>query len=201
MQLIRNPLGAPPRSLGILPGAFNPLTCAHLALARAALACCDMVVLAVPKAYPHKPIEGASLADRLAMLEAADRFYGIAVSEGGLFRELAAEARELFAPAEPAIHLICGRDAAERILGWDYGPGASVEAMLESFSLLVAARQGEFRPPDPLATKVRSLELPGDFDDVSSTAVRERIARGEPWRHLVPEAIQAIVERIYSRPR
>lgn len=201
MQLIRNPLSSAPRTLGILPGAFNPLTTAHLALADAARRFCDLVVLAVPRSYPHKPVDGASPTDRLAMLEQAGSGYAIALSDGGLFLELAEEARLLFAPAAPAIHLICGRDAAERILAWDYGPGFSVEAMLASFSLLVAARQGEHQPPPHLAARVRSLELPGGFDEVSSTTVRERIARGEPWRHLVPAAIADLVERIYTPPR
>lgn len=201
MQLIRNPLRSAPCTLGILPGAFNPLTAAHLALADAARRFCDLVVLTVPRSYPHKPLDGASPADRLAMLEQAGSGYAIALSDGALFLELAEEARLLFAPAEPAIHLVCGRDAAERILSWDYGSGFSVEAMLESFSLLVAARQGEYQPPPHLAARVRSLELPGAFDDVSSTTVRERIARGEPWRHLVPPAIAGLVERIYAPPR
>jgi nicotinic acid mononucleotide adenylyltransferase len=35
-------------------------------------------------------------------------------------------------------------------------------------------------------------------EEVSSTEVRERIARGEPWEHLVPEKIRARVREIYS---
>jgi nicotinic acid mononucleotide adenylyltransferase len=45
---------------------------------------------------------------------------------------------------------------------------------------------------------MRRLELPGEFDHVSATEVRTRIARGEPWEHLVPPAIRGRVREIYA---
>jgi nicotinic acid mononucleotide adenylyltransferase len=65
--------------------------------------------------------------------------------------------------------------------------------------LLVATRQGKFEAPVVLCTHIHHLELPENFDDVSSTEVRRRIAEGEPWRHLVPGPIADLVGEIYSR--
>ena len=64
--------------------------------------------------------------------------------------------------------------------------------------LLVAARQGEFEPPAHLRSRIHRMQMRGGHDAVSSTEVRERIARGEPWQHLVPEEIVARVREIYS---
>jgi nicotinate-nucleotide adenylyltransferase len=183
------------KRIGVLAGAFNPVTRAHLALVDAARGLVDQLICVVPRAYPHKPLEGARLEERVAMLELAGGDYEIAVTEGGLFLEIARELRRTRADAE--IHFLCGRDAAERVLEWDYGAPGVAETMLEEFALLVAARNGEFAAPEHLKTRVRALPLAAGFDADSSTEVRRRIAAGERWEHLVPEAIVEMVRRIY----
>jgi len=55
--------------LGILPGTFNPVTVAHLAVAQAGLRAVDEVVFLLPRAFPHKPYTGASFEDRIGMLQ------------------------------------------------------------------------------------------------------------------------------------
>ena len=64
--------------------------------------------------------------------------------------------------------------------------------------VLVAARQGEFDPPAEFRERIHPLYIRGEYDALSSTEVRERIARGEPWEHLVPEEIVDRVRAIYS---
>jgi nicotinic acid mononucleotide adenylyltransferase len=118
------------------------------------------------------------------------------VSEGGLFLEMARECRQ--ATGAGRILLACGRDAAERIAGWDYSGGPSIEEQMEEYELLVAPRQGFYVPPPALAEKVHALRLAGDYDEASSTEARARIAAGQPWRHLVPEEIAADVAAAYS---
>src|SRR5579862_4406903 len=86
-----------PRSLGVLPAAFNPPTLAHLALARAALGVVDEVLFVLPRQFPHKQYEGATFEERLEMLEAAtsrEPRFSIAASAYGLFAEIADECRE-----------------------------------------------------------------------------------------------------------
>jgi nicotinate-nucleotide adenylyltransferase len=184
-----------PRTIAVLAGAFNPLTRAHLALVDAGLQMVDEVICVVPRSYPHKSFEGAGFEDRLSMLDRAKGRYEVAVTEGGLFIEIARELRQSRPEAE--IHFLCGRDAAERVLTWDYGKAGAVEQMLKEFGLLVASRQGEFMPPENLRSRIRPLPLAGDFDDHSSTEVRRRVVTGEPWEHLVPEAIVDMVRQIY----
>jgi len=75
--------------LGVLAGAFNPVTRAHLALAEAALAHVDEVVCVTPRVFPHKEFHGATLDHRLEMLRRASDRYRVEVTEGGLFIDIA----------------------------------------------------------------------------------------------------------------
>src|SRR5580658_3860180 len=59
------------KRVGVIAGAFNPVTRAHVALAEAARAHVDEIVFAVPRVLPHKEYEGASLAQRVEMLRRA----------------------------------------------------------------------------------------------------------------------------------
>ena len=180
------------KRVGVLAGAFNPVTRAHVALADAARSAVNEVICVVPRAYPHKHFHGASLEDRIEMLRLAglDR---VEVTDGGLFIDIA---RELRRP-DTEISFLCGRDAAERIIHWDYGEPGAIKKMLEEFSLLVAERGGHYEAPEHLRHRVRRLGLEEDFSDVSSSEVRRRIAAGESWEHLVPSAIVDYVRRIY----
>jgi nicotinate-nucleotide adenylyltransferase len=189
--------------LGVLPGSFNPITVAHVALAEAALKVVDEVVFVLPREFPHKTYTGASFAERvelLGMALAGERRFSAAASEGGLFVEIAGECRKAYG-ADVRLSFLCGRDAAERIADWDYGrPGAFAE-MLEQFDILVAGRAGEYCPPASLSNSFTRLEVSGAFDHVSASEVRARIARGEPWGHLVPAGVVHRVGEIYkSRP-
>lgn len=149
----------------------------------------------VPRVYPHKDIEGASLQQRVEMLRRALGRYRVERTEGGLFVEIAREMRVREPDSE--IHFVCGRDAAERILHWDYGEAGFAQRMLEEFGLLVAARQGEFVAPAGLEGRVVPLRLEGEFDEVSATEVRRRIQAGEPWQYLVPSEIVDLVRKVY----
>lgn len=192
--------------LGILPGSFNPPTQAHLALAESALAdadaALDEVLLVLPRVFPHKAYEFANFAQRVEMLRALMHRrprLSAAASDGALFAEIAQECRAAYGP-EVELVFICGRDAAERIVGWDYGKPNAINEMLSSFRLLVACRDGPYRPPRQLAQHIHALTLPGGLDTVSASDVRQRIRDGRAWEHLVPGAIAPLVARIY-RPR
>ena len=185
---------------GILAGAFNPPTIAHLALIEAAQPYVDQVICVLPREFPHKSYHGATLAERLEMLDriAAERQIDVAVAERGLFIEIAREARTAFArPVD--IAFICGSDAAERILTWDYGHPGAIEEMLEEFRLLVADRDTVFQPRPDLARGMEALAIPAGVTSMSSTDVRRRIAAGEPWHELVPRQIHDLVTSIYGR--
>jgi len=191
-----------PARLGILPGSFNPPTRAHLALAEAALAELDQVVLVLPRTFPHKNYDGASFTQRADMLRAL--LHGrprlaAATSVGGSFIEIAQECRAAYGP-NVALAFVCGRDAAERMVGWNYGKPNAINRMLEIFQLLVAFREGAYEPPQHLRQHIRPLALPADVNAISASDVRRRIREGAPWQHLVPDAIVPMVREIYRPP-
>ena len=187
----------------ILPGSFNPPTIAHLGLAEAALARVATVVFVLPRAFPHKSYDGVAQTERLALLNALTPChprFAVAISDGGLFAEMARELRQL-QPSLTEIFLVCGRDAAERILSWHYPEADPIERQLDEFRLLVAARQGACHPPAQFADRIELLITDSNWDDVSSTSVRNAINSGASWRHLVPTQIHELVETLYSPSR
>jgi len=184
-----------PSKLAILPGAFNPPTRAHLAMAEAALSLADEVVFVLPRAFPHKEYSGAPFADRLAWLRAAvagNPRFSLAASDRGLFIDIAREVHSNYSPA-PELFVLCGRDAAERIVSWDYGQGEDIRRQLEFFTLLVASRGGDYQAPPEIGSRVSTLSLPPGVQEISSTEVRRRIAAGEPWESLVPPEIAGLI--------
>ncbi|MGA7235052.1 MAG: hypothetical protein WBY44_05210 [Bryobacteraceae bacterium] len=202
MLFLRRAQGRPSR-IGILPGAFNPPTVAHLALAQSSLFQVDETLFVLPKALPHKLYEGAPFETRIEMMRAVTADwprFSIAVSEGGLFRDIARECRQAYGE-NGRLSFVCGRDAAERILNWDYGGNTTVSEMLREFDLLVASRRGELEAPLHLRHAIAQLHLSDDLDSVSSSEVRDRAARGEPWEHLVPQAARKLAAEIYRIKR
>jgi nicotinate (nicotinamide) nucleotide adenylyltransferase len=207
MEFFRRAAGSP-RRVGILAGAFNPVTVAHIALARATLSqvgpqAVDEVVFVLPRVFPHKLYHGAPFAARVEMLRAAladGPSFSIAAVNGGLFIEIAAECREVYG-LDTRLTFLCGRDAAERILNWDYGDPDAAAKMVREFDLLVAARGGNFEPAPKIRHSVEILALSGEFDHVSSTEVRERIARGLPWEHLTPDGARELIGQVYGSPQ
>ena len=189
-----------PGKLGILAGSFNPPTIAHFELASAAGFHVDEVLCVVPRAFPHKGYYGATLEQRVDMLGRWELMipHSIATSDQGLFIDIVRECRTHFG-SDTRLYLICGRDAAERILTWDYGRPGVVEEILDEVELLVAPRRGQFQAPAEFERRFHSLDLDAEHDHVSSSEVRQRIARGKPWEHLVPEAIVGLVREIYSQ--
>jgi nicotinate-nucleotide adenylyltransferase len=187
--------------LGILAGAFHPPTRAHLALAQASLDLfeTDEVLFVLPRRFPHKKYEAVGMEQRAAMLLESTRHeprFSVAISEGGLFLEIARECREFYPPAT-RLRFLCGRDTAERIVQWGYAGHPPIDEQLREFELLVARRKGEYVPPEHLRQAIRPLAFEESYDAVSSTEVRRRIRAGEPWEHLVPPPIIAVVRELY----
>jgi nicotinate (nicotinamide) nucleotide adenylyltransferase len=199
MQFYRRALGRP-RQLAVLPGTFNPVTVAHVQLASAALPIVDEVVFVLPRNLPHKKYTGASFDQRIDMLTAAladQPNFSLSTTDGsGLFIDIARDCRSVYGP-DVRLRFLCGRDAAERIVNWDYGRPDAFAETLREFELLVAARNGEFLTPQEYRHAVQALPLAGDYAGVSATEVRDRIRRGDAWEHLVPQAIREMAREIY----
>ena len=159
----------------------------------------DELLWVVPRAFPHKQYFGATVEQRVEMLGLLELKIprSIAITEKGLFLDIARECQLEFG-ARTRLSFLCGCDAAERILRWDYGRAGVVEEMLNEFELLVASRGADFNPPPEFQRRIHALVMPDGLDQVSSSDVRERIARGKPWEHLVPDEIVERVREIYS---
>lgn len=204
--MIRFHQGAPLREgrVGVFPGAFNPITNAHLALGRAARKQheLDQVAFVLPSQFPHKYYSDAGFEDRLWMLREGLReetAAAVCSTSGGLFIEIYQEFRSACGTG-PAIYFLCGSDAAERIVGWDYGNGPSIAAQLQEFEILVASRGKPYRPPDDLRARIHGIGLAQEFSAMSSTKVREAIRSGKDWRQLVPRPAAELIEqkRLYG---
>jgi nicotinate-nucleotide adenylyltransferase len=191
--------------LGVLGGAYNPITRAHLVLARTAVeeARLDEVLFVLSKIPPHKRIEGATIDQRLEMMRLAAAevpFATVGLCTHGLFLDIAEALREGY-QGNLEVFFIVGRDAAERILTWPYpDPAAALEEMFTAFQLLVFRRRGEFTLPalhllQRYADRIHVLGLSEDLDHVSSTAARDQAAAGRPLQGLVPAAVAAYIRR------
>ena len=105
MQFHRRAIGQP-TTLGILPGTFNPLTVAHLALAEAGLRMVDEVLFVLPRELPHKTWSGASHQERFGLhtppAVLARSFLVLSLAECGAFAEGWAPAEEGLRMAEAA---------------------------------------------------------------------------------------------------
>jgi nicotinic acid mononucleotide adenylyltransferase len=186
-----------PARVAVFPGAWNPPTRAHVEISRAARAQADEAIWVMPRVFPHKGFGGASFEARLRMLEALaqEEGFSAAVSDGGLYAEIAAEAADFF-KGTPEIVLVCGRDAAERIATWDYGVPGVFDELLRRHRLLVASRNGEYRGGEG-GDRIVRLAMGRDWSEVSSSEVRRRIADGEDWRGLVPPILTHMIVDLY----
>ena len=198
LELLHRSAADPARVI-LFPGSWNPPTIAHVEIARTARAHADEVIWVLPRRFPHKDFEGAGFDARREMIETIARRhdgFSAAISDGGLYAEIADEAQEYFGP-KTVITLVLGRDAAERIATWDYGAPGVFDEFIRRHRLLVAARDGEYEPAEPHREFISTLKMESSWDDVSSSEVRRRVAEGEDWRPLIPDAVAEMVEKLY----
>jgi len=191
--------------LGILGGTFNPPHVGHLVMAQEALdqLGLDRVLLMPVAQPPHKeaPADpGADVRLELCRLATAGAPHvevsDLEIERGGASYTVdTLRALHERAP-EHALTFIVGGDMAYSLPSW-----REPEAVLDLARLAVAERDGLRR--EDIAERLAPLH-PGDrvafFDmpriDLSSSAIRERVATGRPIRYLVPEPV---IEAIRSR--
>ena len=184
-------------TIGLLGGAFDPPHVGHVALARAAIERFELerLVVLVVADPGHKGVEAPAEA-RLALAEAA--FDGLAEVR---LDEFPRTVDSLRAGAWEDPLFLVGADQFADFLSW-----TEPDAVLDLARLGVATRPGY--PQEKLETVLAGLRRPERvlfFDieptAVSSTEVRERVARGEPVDGLVPPGVAALIAelRLYVR--
>lgn len=198
--------------IGVLDASFNPLTLAHEALVRYAHAAYgfDEMVLLLAKANVDKALFGADLGQRLAMMARyADAVDDLSLSVAGCsharFIDKARALRHHF-PSDAQCCFLVGHDTLIRIFDPRYYADMSADLhALFSLCHVVSANRAPFdrdafqrfmaRPECvPFADRVHPLQLSPSFGDMSSTSVRDRIAKGASIADLVPESVAQFIE-------
>lgn len=190
-------------NLAILGGSFNPLHIGHLYLADLVLQSFgyDRVILVPAFKSPFKlDAAPASPRDRLDML--ASSIPGdprLAFDDCEIRREGVSytidTVKDIIARYRPGgkIGLILGDDLASTFNKWK-----NPEELAELSDIIIARRLKEapncVSPVEAGAFPYPHRVLNNEIMDVSSRELRERIARGEAWRYLVPPGARHIIE-------
>lgn len=190
--------------LAIMGGTFNPIHIGHLVCAEEAINQygLDQVVFMPAGLPPHKEVQnGASSEDRYLMAAIATasnpRFeisrYEIDRKQISYTVDTIRHYREELPEAE--LFFITGADAVTEILEW------KDPAELLSMAVLIAATRPGY-PLDKLSgttkhflkqNRVRIMEIPAI--GVSSSLIRERTAKGQSIRYLVPQGVEQFIEK------
>ena len=205
------------RRIGILGGTFDPIHAGHLDVGACALEALGLTRMFVITSNipPHRPQPFASAYHRFAMVS-----FAVANREGWRAADLElrsdtpsytsgtlAKFRERgYGPSE--LFFVIGADAFADIGAWrDYPaildaahfavvsrPGFPVEQLPHRLPRLVSRMA---RPPlDPLSQiEPMILLIDAPTADVSSTAIRTRVAAGESIAGLVPPGVQQHIEQ------
>jgi nicotinate-nucleotide adenylyltransferase len=208
--------------VGVLGGTLDPIHCGHLAAATAACDALELSSVIVMPAHvpPHRAVRPvASAYHRFAMaalavlaeprLHVSDDELG---SEGPSYTADTLDRLHARGMAASQIFFITGADAFADIATWKRypevldlanfvvvsRPGHQIEALRDRLPALA----DRMRPADSAAhasghPSIFLLRTP--TPDVSSTIVRERLARGEAITGLVPALVEAHIlkQRLY----
>lgn len=180
---------------GIFGGAFDPPHLGHVALARAAIEHfgLDRLLVLVIEDPGHK----RTVASPEARVELARLAFGeVPEAEVELDRYArTVDSLETLGVPERTVFLIGADELA------DFPTWKRPERILELVRLGVAMRPGV--PEQRLRDARARLPAPDRIEyfamepvPVSSTEVRERLARGEPVNHLVPAAVADAIARL-----
>lgn len=187
--------------IGLFGGSFDPIHHGHLLVAQAALEALGLErVLFIPaRVQPLKrDRQGAPPAVRAEMVRRAiagePRFVLDPLElerEGPSYTVDTLRTLHARAPGERFV-LLLGADAAR-----DFGAWKSGDEILRLAQLCILTRNGEVPPVLPDGARI----LPVPALQISATAIRDRVRRGQPIRWWVPDAVAAYIaaERLYLR--
>ena len=185
------------RRLGLFGGAFDPPHRAHLLVAQEALKQCGLsrVVLIPNGVPPQKGETSGTKEDRFRMVQLLVRGRrGLTASRIEIDREGPSYTIDTIrAMKDDYPEGLCFILGADRLLGID--TWREYRALLRSVPFVVAPRAGiplsSFSGPPYDEATVRVLDMAAV--DLSSSFVRERVARGETIESWVPRGVAAYV--------
>jgi nicotinate-nucleotide adenylyltransferase len=187
----------------VFGGTFDPVHRGHLSIARQARerTGADATWFVPAALAPLRDAPQATAAQRLLLLQAAcatdgypsDAVLDIAIRRGGV--SYTADVMDALRIEHPDLELavLIGADAARSINQWHRAPD-----LLRIERFVIVNRTG---PPPLDADEVARLGYPAarttlltiDSPDISASEVRERCARGESLRGLVPEVVASLI--------
>lgn len=183
--------------VAVYGGAFDPVHSAHLKAAKAAYkqASLDNLVFLPAAQSPLKShIPKAGNQERLTMLELAiegEPEFTVDDSElrrGGI--SYTVDTVRVYEERYPAFELfwIIGADQLEQLDRWQ-----AIETLVQRVDFLVLARPGYcLSAPDIPGLAWEKIEAP--LMRESSTLIRERIAKGQSVRGLLPDSVEAFIK-------
>lgn len=179
--------------VGLFGGSFDPIHHGHLLVAQAAAEALGLTELRfVPaRQQPFKAgAHAASAADRAAMVERAIAGSpGMHLERCELDREgpsYTVDTLRTLGAREPGVSfvLLVGSDAAQGLSRWHEAGEVSRLARIVAFGR--AGPDGRELPPG-----IESISVPAV--EISSTAVRDRVRRGQSIRYWVPDAVAEFI--------
>jgi nicotinate-nucleotide adenylyltransferase len=193
-----------PLRWGLYGGSFDPLHRGHLLVAQAALEelALDRLFFIPAAQSPFKPnSRPAPDAARLRMLrrslagQSHTEVHADELSRGGISYSI--DTVNAFKARHPGAELfwLIGADHVPTLTQW-----RDAEALAQAVTFVVIPRPGQ--PQASLPSPWRLRHLRGWPLGVSSSEIRDRIHRGLPFAHLVPDGAADIIasEGLYRNP-
>ena len=202
------------KNVGIFSGSFNPLTLAHTRMMEDTVAQyqLDELLLLLAKANVDKTVFGLPLAARLLTVKKyaeTRQTFSVGVSSHGRYIDKVIALKSIF-PPNTEFYFIVGYDTLVRIFDTKYYTDfhAELQALFVSARFIVANRaEADIKTIESFMAQpeicqytpyVSSILLPDVYAYMSSTEVRELLARGEAIEHLVPPSILAMFDQCVS---
>jgi nicotinate-nucleotide adenylyltransferase len=192
-----------PERIGVLGGTFDPIHVGHVVAAsdcRAQLGLDRVLLVVAGDPWQKRGQVVADATDRLAVVEAAIAdTVGLEASTIEMERDgpsVTADTLEALAAPGRSLFLLLGADAVANMPTW-----RRLDQTRDLATVVVIERAGEHAEPPGPGWCVEHVTIPRL--DVSSTDIRERLARGFPVNGLVPaSAMRVIADRdLYAAAR
>lgn len=187
--------------IGLFFGSFNPLTNAHVALAKGAIeaSAVDGAWFVLSPANPAKYKKNI-LADEEHRRQMMRAFVS---SEAEKTLELCDIEYDMPRPSythntlcalklkypDLDFSILCGSDTLSKILSWRTGPTILKE------NRFICQTRGTEASQWSQEVRDKTLFLDLEIPDISSTQVRGNILAGNPYNHLVPAAISTYIDQ------
>lgn len=189
--------------IGIFGGTFDPIHRGHLAAAHAAIDCAGLeLVLVIPTGQPpHRNATVANVEQRLEMCRLAiDDDNALEVSN----LEVSRGGASYTADTLLELKRMHPRDELFLILGWDaarlFATWRMPDEIRRLAKVVVVSRPGS-GSPDPAALRAAGLDPATttvcirSTPDISGSALRRAIARGEPVGDRLPAAVEEYIAK------